>query len=87
MDDTNSEGNPYHEKITNTVEKDDTIISQMEQWLILGNIVNYVQYHKHLKKFYYLVIKAVDLKSYKKIYNKEEKRQMLELDFGSTPEN
>ena len=32
MDDSNGEINPYHEIITNKVEKDDTIISQMEQW-------------------------------------------------------
>ena len=38
------------------------------------------------KIFYDLDIKAVDLKSRKKIYNKEEKRQMLELDFSDTSE-
>ena len=43
MDDTNGEINPY-EIITNRVEKDNIIISQMEQWLTLSNIVNYVQY-------------------------------------------
>ena len=68
------------------LEKDGTIISQLEQWLILSNIVNYVQYDRHPKNFYDLDIKAVDLKSHKKIYNKEEERQMLELDLGYTPE-
>ena len=29
---------------------------------------------------------AVDLKGHKKLCNKEEKRQMLELDFDNTPE-
>ena len=33
-----------------------------------------------------LGIKALDQKSHKKIYNKEEERQMLELDFGDIPE-
>ena len=32
MDDNNGEINPHHEIITNKVEKDDTFISQMEQW-------------------------------------------------------
>ena len=42
--------NPYHEIITNKVGKDDTIISQMEQWSILSNLV-YVQDDNYPKKF------------------------------------
>ena len=49
MDDTDGKTNPYYRIITNKVEKDDIIISQMEQWLILSNMVNYVQYDKHPK--------------------------------------
>ena len=49
MDDTNGKTDPYHEIIRNKVGIDDIIISQMEQWLILSNIVNYVQYHRHPK--------------------------------------
>ena len=49
MDDTNGKVNPHHEMITNEVEKDDMIISQMEEWLILSNVVNYVPYVRHLK--------------------------------------
>ena len=44
MDDSNGKINPYYEIITNKVEKDDAIISQMKQWSILSNKVNYVQY-------------------------------------------
>ena len=33
--------NPYHEIITNKVEKDNAAISQMEQWSILSNRVKY----------------------------------------------
>ena len=40
-----------------------------------------------IQKYYDLDIKAVDLKSHKKIYNKEEKKEMLEFDFGNVPEN
>ena len=53
--------------------------------MVLSNVVNYVQYNRHPKNYYDLDIKAVDLKSHKKIY-KEEKRQLLELDFGNTPQ-
>ena len=86
MDDTNGEINPYHEIITNKVEKDDIIISQMEQWLILSNLVNCVQYNRHPRNYYDLDIKGENLKSHKKIYNKEDKRNMLKLDFSNTPE-
>ena len=61
-------------------------ISQMEQWSIVSNIVNYVQYIMHPNNFYDLDIKAVDHKSHNKIYNQKEERHMLELDFGDTPE-
>ena len=86
IDDTNGEINPYHEIVVNKAERDNTIIWQMEQWLILSNVVNYVQYNRHPKNFYNLDIKAVDQKRHKKTYNKEKERQILELDFGDTPE-
>ena len=59
MDDTNGEVNPYHEIITNKVEKDDMIVSQMEEWSILSNVVNYIQHNRHPKNYYDLDIKAV----------------------------
>ena len=49
----------------------------MEQWSILSNIVNYIQYDRHSKNFYGLNIKTID--------HKEEDRQILELDFGEPP--
>ena len=64
---TEEDINPYHKIITNKVEKDDALISQMEQWSILSNVVNYVQYDRHPKNFYDLDIKAVDQKSYRKM--------------------
>ena len=57
----------------------------MEQWSILSNVVNYVQYDRHPKNVYDLDIKAVNLKNHKKRSNKEEERQMLELVFTDTP--
>ena len=86
MDDTNGKINPYCEIIVNKAERDDTIISQMQQWSILSNVVNYVQYNRHPKNFHNLDIRAVDQKRHNKIYNKEEERQILELDFDDTPE-
>ena len=45
------EVNPYHKIITNKVEKDSTIISQMGQWSILSIVGNYVQYNSHPRIF------------------------------------
>ena len=42
----------------------------MEQWSILSNIVNYVQYDRNPKNFYGLDIKAIDQKNHRKIYDK-----------------
>ena len=47
------------------VEKDNTVISQMEQWSILSNIVNYVQYDRHPRISYDFDIKTVDQKNHK----------------------
>ena len=59
----------------------------MEQWSILSNVVNYIQYDKHSKNFHNLNIKAVNKEKYKIKSNVEnEERQMLEYDFGYTPE-
>ena len=40
-DDANGEIKPYHEIIVNKVERHGTIISQMEEWSIVSNEVNY----------------------------------------------
>ena len=86
MDD---EVNPYHEIITNNIDKANIITSQIEQWSILSNIVNYVQYDRYPRKCYDSDIKTIDQKSHRKMYDRfmEEDRQILELDFCNTPEN
>ena len=48
--------------------------------------VSYIQYDRHPKDYHDLDIKAVDLTGHKKIFNKEEEKQMLDLEFGNTPE-
>ena len=80
--------NPYNDIITNNIDRENIITSQMEQWSICSNIVNYVQYDGHPRNFYDLDIKTIDQKSHRKIYDrfKEEDRQILELDYSNTPE-
>ena len=80
IDDTSDEINAYCENILNKAERDKTILSQIKQWSIQSN-------DRHPKNFYKLDIRAVGHKSHRKICNKGEERQILELDIGDTPEN
>ena len=59
----------------------------MEQWSILSNVLNYIQYDKHPKNYHSLSISTVTEEKYRRnSYIKEEERDMLELDFGHTPD-
>ena len=51
------------------IDKENVITSQMEQWSILSNVVNYVQHGRNPKNFYDLYIKATDQMSQKKIHD------------------
>ena len=57
----------------------------MEQWSILSNTLNYIQYDRHPKNYHSLGISAVN-KCRRNTCTKEEERGMLELDFGQTPD-
>ena len=52
LDDTSGVINPYRELIVNNAEKVETFLSQMEQWSMLSNVVNCIQYDKHPKSFH-----------------------------------
>ena len=59
----------------------------MEWWWILSNVANYIQYDRHPRNFHNLNINAVNEEKCKRNSNiEEEKRHMLELDFGDTLE-
>ena len=64
----------------NNIDKENINTSQMDQWLILCNIVNYVQYDRNPKNFHDLDVKAMDQKNDRKIYDrlKEDDRWVLE---------
>ena len=88
-DNTNDdEVNPYHNILINNIDKENIITSQIEQWSILSNIVNYVQNDRNPKNYYELNIKIIDKKNHRKMYNrlKDEDRQVLELGFGNNPD-
>ena len=85
IDDTSRDVNPYRELIVNNAEKIEPFLAQMEQWSILINLINYVQYGKHPKKYHSLSISAVNKEKYRRnSYIKEEEKDMLELDLGHT---
>ena len=58
----------------------------MEQWLILSNTVNYIQYDRCPKNSNNLNIEDVNKRNHKRRPNIEEEKQMLGLDFGDMPE-
>ena len=60
MDDGNGEINPYRELIVNNTEKLEPPMTQMEQWSILSNILNYVQHSKFNSMNHSLSVKPVN---------------------------
>ena len=60
IDNTSGETNPYRELMVNNSEKIEPLMSQMEQWSILSNILNYIQHDRHHMMNHNLNIKAVN---------------------------
>ena len=50
VDDNSGDENSYRGLIVNNPGKIENILSQMEQWSILSDVINYVQYSKNPKK-------------------------------------
>ena len=61
IDDTSEDTNPYKELIVNNAEKIVLLLTQMEQWSILSNMLNYIQYDKHPKNCHNLGISTVSI--------------------------
>ena len=61
MDNNSRDKNPYKELIFNNASRVDSALTQIEQWSILSNIVNYVQYSKNPKNFHSMIIKPAKL--------------------------
>ena len=83
IDDMSGDRNPYKELIVNNAEKIEPLLTQMEEWSILSNTLNYIQYDKHSQNFHNLGISAVNIcKNHSDI---KEEKDMIEVDFGPTP--
>ena len=59
-------------------------MTQMEQWSVLSNVLNYIQYDKHPKAYHSLSINAIN--KYRNSLDTKDKRDVVELDFGAMPE-
>ena len=81
IDDTSGEINLCQELILNNAEKIEPLMTKMEQWPILSNVLNYVQHSRFHSMNHTLDIKAVN--KYKHKPNMEGK-EFKELDFGTT---
>ena len=73
---------PYKELIINNAEKIEPLMTQMEQWSILSNVLNYVQHSRFNSMNHTLEVKAVN--RYKS--KPDMDRQFEELDFHTTPQ-
>ena len=61
IDDNSGDQNLYRELIVNNTSKTENTLSQMEQWSILSNVMNYVQYSKTSKNFHNVITKPVNI--------------------------
>ena len=55
----NGEINPYKEFIVNNAERIEPLMTQMQQWSILSNVLNYVQHTRFNSMNHTLDVKAV----------------------------
>ena len=83
MGDASGEINSYKELIVNNAKKIEPIMTQMEQWSILSNVLNYVQHSRLNSMSHRLDIKAVDKYKYRP---SKDSREFKERDFGTTPQ-
>ena len=77
------ETNPYRELIVNNAEKIEPLMTQMEQWSIFSNVLNYIQHDRHPMINQSLSIRVVN--RYKDNSKTKEEREIAELDFGVMP--
>ena len=81
MDDTSGDENMYRDLIVNNAGKTETTSSQMEQWSILSNMINYVQYDKHPRNFHTMSVRPAN-KTKNRIKGKND--EISEIGFRDT---
>ena len=76
MDNNSGDKKPYRELIVNNAGKIESMLSQMEQWSILSNVINYMQYSKNPKHFHTMLIKPINMN---KMNVGREEREKIDL--------
>ena len=79
IDNNSGEENLYRELIVNNANKVENMISQMEQWSIISNVINYVQYSKNTKNFHAMLIKPMNKN---KVSIKEKEKDKFSYQVG-----
>ena len=81
MDDIHGAENLYRDLIVNNAGRIEATLSQMEQWSILCNVINYIQYDKHPKNFHSMAVSPIN-KMKDKIKGRKEgkERPISEID-------
>ena len=86
MDDNSGVENPYKELIVNNASRVDDALTQIEQWSILSNIINYVQYSKNPKNFHSMIIKPAKLsKTTKSTKSRNVNESLLDINLIEGP--
>ena len=86
VDDDSRDENLYKELKVNNAIKIDSASAQMEQWSILSNVINYVQYSKNPKDFHTMTIRPVNNKKFNLILkDKKENNMSLRVDVTDAP--
>ena len=78
MDNNSGDENPYRELIVNNAGKIENTLSHMEQWSILSNVINYVQYSRSPKNFHVMSIKPIN-KNKVSVGRKEKNKKEFSL--------
>ena len=79
IDDNSGEENLYRKLMVNNASKIENMISQMEQWSILSNVINYVQYSKSPKNFHAMLIQSINKN---KVSMEEKEKEIFSLQEG-----
>ena len=88
LDGENGEENTYRELVVNNAERIEMQKTQMEQWSILSNLLNYVQHSRFNSMNHTLDVKPVN--KYKMKSNNSlslSDREFREVDFGKAPQS
>ena len=56
--------------ILNGFDRINVNTSQMKQWSVLSNVINYLQYNKNPRNYYKLDVKALEPLNHRKIYDR-----------------